>query len=893
MANIINTVRAQTLTGTADYDSFTPDFFKTYFENGKLDNDNISAGGSYDEVYLTPGTDAISGGDGYDTLFGLWKINVTYATEANFLLNPQFVAPYDLSGMLINAVTGTYKLTYKLSPIVLPQPNVPAELVYTGTFTGFEGFFGEIGSDHFIGSASGSYSSYFDDFIEEFRPQGGNDTIDGGAGFDVLAYELGAGGGIPRAQGIIVNYATHTVIDGLGGTDQFSNIERILGTQFSDTFNGSVADDAMSGYVGGADKFNGGNGFDTVYFFLGGSPVSGVTADLTLGTGIGDLGQTFTFNSIECLEGTYLNDNFTGSSQADKFIGFDGNDILKGGGGEDILLGGFGDDTIDGGIGNDKIEGAEGLDRINGGAGDDQISGGIGNDVLLGFSGMDILHGDDGNDNLKGEDGNDILIGDAGNDTIYGGVSDVATPDGRQQELLMGDAGIDRLYGEIGDDYLIGGADKDYLYGGLGNDVLAGDSGQRFTGRNAVTGQLESVVVVVAGTNDLLSGGDGVDTAFYAFSANAITASLILHTAIGEGTDQLIDIENLVGSRFADHLTGSEIANSLVGGDGDDVINALGGDDFIIGSAGADTVDGGNGNDTVVYDTAVSLVFNLTFAEQQIIYNILTGSGEAVGDTYQSIEKFIGSSDADRITLRGDAGGNIDGGAGADRLSGDRGADTFRGGDGDDILSGGAGGDLLDGGAGRDTVSYATAQAAVTADLELTAANQGDAAGDSYVSVEYIEGSSFADTLSGDGFGNRLTGASGLDKLNGRLGNDILIGGAGGDNLTGGGGNDTFDYNAITESTIALVGRDIVTDFNEISADRIDLSSIDAITAAGLANDFFTFVGTGPITAVGQVRYAVVGSTTYIYVNTTGSVQAEMLIQLTGAHTLDAGDFLL
>src|SRR6185295_14112803 len=93
--------------------------------------------------------------------------------------------------------------------------------------------------------------------------------------------------------------------------------------------------------------------------------------------------------------------------------------------------------------------------------------------------------------------------------------------------------------------------------------------------------------------------------------------------------------------------------------------------------------------------------------------------------------------------------------------------------------------DSLDGGIGTDTASYATAGAGVAARLAAPAGNTGDAAGDSYVSIENLTGTNFADTLTGDGNANVLAG---LD------GNDTLIGGAGADSLDGGAGSDTASY---------------------------------------------------------------------------------------------------
>ena len=121
-----------------------------------------------------------------------------------------------------------------------------------------------------------------------------------------------------------------------------------------------------------------------------------------------------------------------------------------------------------------------------------------------------------------------------------------------------------------------------------------------------------------------------------------------------------------------------------------------------------------------------------------------------------------GGLDADRFF--GDGGNDtLDGGSGKDALSG---------GEGDDTLIGGTGADALDGGVGSDTASYATAAAKVTASLVAPAGNTGDAAGDSYVSIENLTGSKFNDTLSGNSGANTINGGAGLDTMAGGLGND-------------------------------------------------------------------------------------------------------------------------
>jgi len=137
----------------------------------------------------------------------------------------------------------------------------------------------------------------------------------------------------------------------------------------------------------------------------------------------------------------------------------------------------------------------------------------------------------------------------------------------------------------------------------------------------------------------------------------------------------------------------------------------------------------------------------------------------------------------DDVLTGSDRGDAIRGLAGNDTLIGGAGDDLIEGGDGNDVLNGGAGADVLDGGDGFDFASYSGATAGVTASLADPAINSGDAAGDSYLSIEGLIGSAFNDVLVGNGLANTLQGGAG---------NDMLNGGAGADTMSGGLGNDIY-----------------------------------------------------------------------------------------------------
>ena len=133
------------------------------------------------------------------------------------------------------------------------------------------------------------------------------------------------------------------------------------------------------------------------------------------------------------------------------------------------------------------------------------------------------------------------------------------------------------------------------------------------------------------------------------------------------------------------------------------------------------------------------------------------------------------------------------------------------------------------------------------------------------------------------GSGNdTMIGGANADQFWGRLGQDVM---------TGSGGNDSFNFRAITESTTGAM--DQITDFN--AGDHIDLSVIDASTAAG-GNNAFAYIGGDAFNHVaGELRVSGAGNSWTVEGDVDGDGIADFAIAVTtlGAYSFTGADFVL
>jgi len=591
---------------------------------------------------------------------------------------------------------------------------------------------------------------------------GGGDHLYGGDGTDTVSYDHATGyiisslttsfsQGAPVVQAGDAGDASHVTAG-----DTYSSIENMIGSRFNDTLigdggvnviNGGFGDDKLEG-MGDGDKLIGGGhdikGDTASYAHAG--PVSssiGVTASL-LNTVLtaGDIRNPVTLaNGGDAYGDTYLHiSNLEGSAFDDRLQGDDG---------KNTLTGMVGDDTLEGLGEADKLEGDAGSNTASYAHSSQGVTASLAN------SGNNSVGTDAAGDmyyhiqNLLGSDFNDILIGDSTN-----------------ENAVTHALGVNTLAGGLGDDTLEGLGGADALYGGE-------DTQDR---------------TITIGANLDLNRGDTASYANYAGTAG-VTASLIdlglSVTQSGDAAgDTFYDIENLTGSNYGDTLIGDGSNNILRGGGGNDILEGRGGADLLIGGGDSGTID------TASYAHAVRSGVPITnLITNEVTYVGLTASltdvstlnnsntttlavsGDAVGDAYVGIQNLLGSDYNDILV-------------------GNSGVNTLSGGMGDDTLEGLAGADYMVGSLGSDTVSYDHAGAAVVSSLTTSftqgiapdtthVAVAGDAAGDTYSSIENMLGSYFADTLIGDSGDNIIHGGADNDTLEGMGGADALYGDAG------------------------------------------------------------------------------------------------------------------
>ncbi|MGE0332005.1 MAG: hypothetical protein AB7P37_15105, partial [Ramlibacter sp.] len=631
----------------------------------------------------------------------------------------------------------------------------------------------------------------------------GNDTLDGGTITDTVNLsDLNVVNYFSATTGVSVNLQTGTASDGLGGTDSLSNLNFVNGSAHNDTltgsnsqifeqFDGGLGDDVIDG--GTIDTVTMANGNRVTYT----SATGAVQVDLSLNKATGAAGND-TLTNISYVRGSNSGDTLKGSNTTayvETFDGRGGNDTIDGAGGFDVVRYDTGAATTGVTVNLASFtatDGQGGTDTLNN---VENVRGTNFNDSITGDANLNYLEGMGGNDTIVAGDGDDNLLGGAGDDVLTGGTgADIF-------RFAASGNGVDTIT-DLGAGDAIGVG-----YGLTTGTATAGDGSTVTSGGVQVSSSGGTTTLYIDTNNtagaevQINVAGTYAATAFTVTNLGNGTSSITLNNNLAiTGTGANETLSGAEGNDTISGLGGSDIIN---GNDGDDSLLGGDGDDFMNGGLGNDAIDGGAGNDWAFHDAATS----------GVTVNLGTGSvsGGAGTDTLSGIEWVGGSVHDDSLTGDGNA----------------------------NLLQGRAGNDTLDGAGGTDTADYYQATGGVTASLASnTATGDGN---DTFISIENLNGSLFADTLTGDGGNNglfgaagddTLTGNGGHDNLDGFDGNDSLLGGTGSDTLHGGAGNDTLDGGTITD-TVNLSDLNVVSYFSATTGVSVNLQTGTASDGLG------------------------------------------------------------
>ena len=546
----------------------------------------------------------------------------------------------------------------------------------------------------------------------------GNDTINGGGGFDILEFNTSS-----STPPVTVNLAAHTATS-IEGTLTLSSIETVFGTGQNDLFIGGDPVDATDSLGNRAgERFRGGAGNDTIVGagqdfrttadYTNNKSNQIVIADLHSGLVIDGLGGIDTVSNVTIWAGAG-NDQLTGGSLnrvaegifLETFRGNAGNDVINGnnsysdGDAASMDRADYSNNTssqsininLATGIASDGLGGTDTLIDI------DLVYGGAGNDVITGSGAVETFDGGAGSDTITGGGNSDTVAYQQSTSGVIVNLS---------SSTITVDTSINSVTGATGTKTVAAGTANDGMGGTDTLISISSAQGSDFNDylRGTDAGGFRSSLAGNAGNNTLVGGLTGTTVANYndtPLSFGGINASLNLNSSgiatfqnkFG-GIDTLINIKGLSGTHSNDTLTGGS------------------GDDQLRGNGGSDTLDGGAGSDWAVYVADPSAVY----------VNLDAGIAK---DGWNGPSGILALGGTDKlINIENIEGSNY-------------GGDYLIGNTGDNLIKGRMGNDLIDGGAGNDTAVYQGSRSTYV----VTAQADG-----SYIVRDTVSGRDDTDTL--------------------------------------------------------------------------------------------------------------------------------------------------
>lgn len=764
---------------------------------------------------------------------------------------------------------------------------------------GHDKLMGGAGNDTLVGGSGDDYmlGGAGDDL---YHYESGNDTISevNGGGYDEL--HILASTGLTSSNVtdlyrygneliLLLTTGAYITIDGYNGAT--SRIEKIVFDSNSSFIDLAVlAEEKFYGTALADNLTVEGTSLQTLttYAYAGNDTI---TAD-------GGAAKFYGGDGYDTLIGDYLPDYLYGENQDDYLFGADGNDVLDGGEGQDTLDGGDDNDTLNGGSGNDLLKGGDDADTLNGNSGVDTLLGQAGDDTLDGGSGNDILDGGAGKDYLKGDEGSDTYLFGLGygNDTIY----DVATQSGSRNDKVQFLAGIDsddvtvnittdggivlsidgtsdsltlrkqefstlqstQVEYVVFDDETVWTAEDlrlmaidtqttsgndtvkgfthyaDILDGGTGNDSLYGyGGGDTYVfgigyGQDVVSdnGGSDKVTLLSGITTSDIAVTRGTNSSFI-ISIIGTSDTLTLVNQERSSAYSIYRVEQLV---FADNTvwTSAQMKQMTLDAQatsGNDTITGYYSNDIITGGAGNDTINGGDGNDEYRYNLGdgqdtindtkgsdiirmgagiLSSDISLSRSGDNLIITITStpSSSITVVNHYQSsskvVEKIIFNDNSEMSIIP-----SISGTSGDDTLNGTSGAEIILGLEGNDTINGSGGNDEIFGGDGNDTLNGGDGNDILYGGLGndlLTGGNNTDTA-----SYEFAANAVTVNLLTGSATGEGNDTLATVENITGSAYNDALIGNNSVNTIIAGDGNDIIDGNEGDDIIMGGLGNDV------------------------------------------------------------------------------------
>ncbi len=764
---------------------------------GSLGNDTLNGGAGNDTLFGDAGNDSLIGGTGNDVFWGgLGADTLDGGTQMRQPWLSSTAGDYDR--------IETYSTSSGLS-VNLTNRTILSDGA-TDVYSGIEEIDGTLNkADTITGRTSESATVGDGDSIFLYL-RGGSDTVNiTGYGYQQPWADGAIVGYHWSKTGINVSYSTDgktgSVTYGattgtgaqLAGVDTLTNVSLIGDSALNDTFDlrnvkynhlGYITDQSTGGSYttllmarGGNDTVLG-NGLTNIHFGSVTTSANGLGVNINLATttaqSLSNLSTNgvklgnITFTGVRGVSGTQFADTLTGGVN-DKFERFRGDG---------------GDDYIDGGSGFDRAEYTDSTEGVTinlaqGTAGStsqgndtlrsiEEIRGSLSADVFdaRGYTGGAPSTTNNvssywwGLNAFMPEGGDDVIYGNGSTRIDYGNAMIAVKVD-----LKAGVADARLSADKTTNGYLTVGRDTfsgvyDVRGSAYDDELLGGGAGRTAMG-------LPTEVFAGGAGNDTINGFEGWDVAAYGSSPNAINVNLTLATGnVQDGwgfTDTVSNVEEFVGSFYADIFLG----------------NAA--DQTFNGSKGNDSMDGGAGHDEVGFNNDEA--------------GVTVRLGGWVGATGSLPAGYTGSAI--------DGWGNIDVFKNMEGVEGSGFSDIITGDANNNRLDGRGGADVIDGGAGVDWVEYNQAMVGIHVDLSQgkalddgqgieLAAQTAAIEQDTLINIENVLGGYGNDLIIGNSLNNELDGGEGDDTLNGGAGNDTLIGDAGNDSLIGGTGNDVF-----------------------------------------------------------------------------------------------------